>query len=442
MNEQGHTGPATTWARRKEHDTMHMKQRTIVWILVLILILPGLASAKRKGRLIGKVMDPEGNPIGSVTVVVTSKQVPGFKEILSTDRKGIFKVDFDVIYVVYLLTFEKPGYVTLNSEQTWRLEGTGRNEFTMVKGADPALDGLPPASASNEAITAFNAGADAFTATDYATAVAKFKESLEHDPELHQAWAALSVTYLEQREYQLTVEAAEQAMALGATDQLALRARWEAYRQLGEKDKAKQARDELEKIMELAEEAKRIYNEGVALAKENDDEGAFAKFSEAHEIDQNLAIARLAVATSGLKVGRFAESAAAAATILEMDPSNDQALRIRYNASLQLGEEDLLLDALVGLAVIEPAIAREGLWRLAIAAYDANDAEKAKKGLAKVLEVSPNHPQAHYHLALIVMNEGDKEEAKAHFERFLALVPPDDPDAITAAELLKYLNES
>ena len=42
---------------------MMREHRRIAGLLVLLLTLPGLASAMRLGRLIGKVVDPEGNRI-------------------------------------------------------------------------------------------------------------------------------------------------------------------------------------------------------------------------------------------------------------------------------------------------------------------------------------------------------------------------------------------
>ena len=56
---------------------MHTKTRTTAWLLVIILMASGSAFAIRKGRLVGKVIDPDGNPIEGVTVTATSKEVPG-----------------------------------------------------------------------------------------------------------------------------------------------------------------------------------------------------------------------------------------------------------------------------------------------------------------------------------------------------------------------------
>ena len=388
-------------------------RRTAAWLAVLSLTLPGLASAARLGRLIGK-------------------------DVTTTDGKGIFKVDFDRVEVVYHYEMEKAGFATLQVDQTWTLEGTEHREFKMSPAQVPVVNAPPPASTSEPAVVAFNAGVGALKARDYATARARFEAALAADPALRQAWAALGQVHLEQKRYREAAEAAEKAIALGAAEESVLRLRWEAYRNLGDEAKATEARQDLEKFGRLTEEARRIHNEGVALSKAGDAAGAYAKFKEALAINPSFQPALLGLATTGLKVDRAAEAAAAAETILKADPQNAEAIRIRYNASLKLGDRAMIVDSLVALAAIEPVMARGSLIKLATAAYDSDDAVNAKKGFRKVLELDPDHPRSHYLLGLILMREGEKQEAKRHLERFLQLAPT-DPDAATARDALRFL---
>ncbi len=87
-----------------------------------------------------------------------------------------------------------------------------------------------------------------------------------------------------------------------------------------------------------------------------------------------------------------AEAAGAAESVLKTDPGNQQAIRLRYNACLALGDADRLFDALVGLTAVEPVVASKGLLKLAFDAYDANDTVRAKRRFLKVLEFEPNQP--------------------------------------------------
>lgn len=417
---------------------MSRKQRAIVLFLLLVVAVPGLVSAARKGRLVGRVVDPEGAPIEGVTVTATSAEVPTFNEVRTTDKKGAFVVDFETINVTYHYRFEKAGYQTFESDQAWSLEGTARHDFVMHPGTTAAVSELVPTSSSEPAIVAYNAAVAAVEAKQYAAAQAKFEEAVQHDPQLRPAWTGLSVAHLGQEHYQEAVEAAEKAMALGATDESTLRCRWEAYRKLGDEAKTAAALADLERYGRATMEAKKVYNEGVAAAKAGDHEGAFARFQEAVRIDPQLQEALLGVATQGIEIKRYREALDAAGAILDDEPGNEQAIRARYNAALGLGDESLLVPAAMGLATVEPAVARTALLKLAFEAYDANDMARAKDLFGKVLEVDPNQAETHYALAMIAVNDGATEEAKVHLERFLAL-SPDSPEAATARDLLSYL---
>ena len=419
---------------------MSRKQRAIVWFLVLIVAVPGLVSAARKGRLVGRVVDPAGTPIEGVTVTATSAEVPTFNEVRTTDKKGAFILDFETINVTYHYRFEKAGYQTFESDQAWSLEGTERYDFVMQPGTAATVSDLAPTSSSEPAIIAYNAAVAAVKAKEYAAAQAKFQEAVQHDPQLRPAWTGLSVAHLGQKQYQEAVAAAEQAMALGATDETTMRCRWEAYRELGDEAKTAAALADLERYGRATVEATKVYNEGVALAKAADHEGAFAKFQEAVTMDPQLKVALLGVAAQGVQINRYQEALAAAETILKDEPNNELALRARYNAALGLGNESALVSAAIGLATVEPAVARTALLKLAFEAYDANDMASAKDLFGKVLEVDPNQSETHYALAMIAVNDGATEEAKAHLERFLALAP-DSPEAATARDLLSYLSK-
>jgi Tfp pilus assembly protein PilF len=364
--------------------------------------------------------------------------VPGFREVRTTDKKGSFTIDLPQNDVTYQYRFDKIGYATLNAKQQWQLEGSQRFQWTMQPGSGPEIGGAPPASTSEPAVAAYNAGVAAVKAKDYATAEAKFMEAAGYDPKLSVAWIALSSVQLQTGHNQEAADAAEKAMALGTRDEAILATRWQAYKNLKNEAKAAAALKDLESFGRRTEEAKKVHNDAVALVKAGDSAGAFAKFQEALNLDPNLRASLVGLATAALKIGRNAEAASAAETILKADPKNEQALRLRYNACLTLGDTERLADALAGLAAVEPTVAKNGLLKLAFDAYDANDRERAKARFLKVLEIDPNQPLAHYYLALICVNEGNSAEAKAHLEKFIAL-SPNSAEAATAREMLKQI---
>lgn len=407
-------------------------------LLAALAVVGGAESAKYEGRLIGRVVDPVGEPVEGVVVTATSAEVTGFQVVETTDRKGTFIVDFEKVGVTYRYKLEKAGYQTLETDQRWDLVGKARHDFVIHPATAASAEELLPTASSDPVVVAYSAGVVAFRARDLVTAQARFEEAVKLEPELHQAWAALAVVHLEQKQYQNAVAAAEQAMALGATDETVLRTRWEALRQLGDEDKAAAALADLQRYAEVTEEARRIYNEGVAFVKDGDHENAFLRFQEALKVDPNLEEALNGLAAEGLKTQRYQESLDAAEALLKNDPEDGQALRVRYNAALGIGDGELIAETLVGLAAVEPGVARDGLLHLAYEAYDANDLARAKALFEKVIAVDPKQPQSHYLLALIHVNDGAKGEARQHLLRYLELAP-DEPEAETARELLAFL---
>lgn len=422
---------------------MAIKKRTMAWLLFLILVLPAMAFAERKGRLIGKIVDPDGKPIAGVSVTVTSPQISGFKDVETTDKRGMFIVDFSQVNVTYQYRFDKVGYATMQFEQRWELEGSQQMDWTMQPGQSAAAvaGGAPPASTSQPAIAAYNQGLTALKAKDDATAEAKLREAVGHDPNFRQAWEALSSVELDLGRNQEAADAAEKAIALGATEEPVYLTRWKAYSNLKDEAKTAAALADLKRIGKQTEEAKRLHNEGAALVKTGDDAGALAKFQEALKLDPSLEASQLGLATAALKLGKNAEAATAAESILKTDPKNEAAIRIRYNACLALGDTNRLINALVSLAIVDPVRGRDGILRLALDAYDANDMVTAKQRFAKALEVDPNYALAHYYIGLICVGQGASEEARSHFERFLQLAP-NDKEADSVREMLKYLGKS
>jgi Tfp pilus assembly protein PilF len=420
---------------------MPMKKHTLAWLLFPIWITAVATFAEGEGRLLGKILGPDGNGLPGVIVTVTEGSHPNYKDVQTTDKRGLFTVDFPHLDVTYHYRFDKAGFQSMEVNQEWHLNGSEYHEWTMHPGESaPVTEGIPAASSSEPAIAAYNAGVKASQAKDNATAAAKFKEAVGYDPKLRQAWESLAMAEMALGQNQDVVTAAEKAIALGSTDKAVLEARWQAYRNLKEDAKADQALKDLQKVGQATEEAKKVHNEGVALMRAGDYAGAFAKFQEALKIDPNLRPSLVGLAEAGLKSGHNAEAEVAAETILKTDPTNEQAIRLRYNAALALGDKEKLSDALVGLAAVEPAVARNGLLKMAFDAYDANDMAQAKARFDKVLKVDPNYPPAYYYLGVIEVGEGATTEARGHLERFLQLAP-NDPEAHSARDMLKYLGK-
>jgi tetratricopeptide (TPR) repeat protein len=420
---------------------MPNQRRAMVWFLSLLLLIPGLAFAQKEyGTLVGKVVDAKGDPLAGVTVTITSPDVPDFKEVRTTDEKGDFSVDYKDIGVTYHYKFVKSGYQTTEANQHWDLQGTQFFQWTMPAAGAPVTGPHAPENAPLAAVGAYNGGVKAFNAQDYAKAAEAFKKAVDEDPAFLKALEGLATAEEHLGHDQEAADTADKAVALGSTDSATLMARWQAYRHLGDEAKAAQALKDLQKSGVNSEEAKKVHNEGVALLKKKDYAGAFEKFQAALHLDPTLQPSLVGLAEAGIELGHYQEAADAAETILAVDPHNEQAIRLQYNACLGLGNKERLGEALVALAPYEPKIARDGLLQLAFDAYDKRDMAKSVERFKEALAIDPNYALAHYYLGVVDIGQGAYAEAKTHLERFLQLAP-DNKEADSARDMLEYLSK-
>lgn len=142
--------------------------------------------------------------------------------------------------------------------------------------AQAALDQLAALEdgGTDAAVRVFNQGAEAIRVGDVDTARERFEKAAELDPDLAPAHAALAGLYLEVQEYQKAVDAAETALALDPDLTNVQRYRYEAYRRMGQEEKAKEvfaelAADDPEGLADtLYENGREAFNAGnTALAK-------------------------------------------------------------------------------------------------------------------------------------------------------------------------------
>ncbi len=416
--------------------------RKVLASFVLLAVAHSTAAfAAGQGRMIGTVVDTDGNPLEGVTVTVTSPGLKTFRTTKKTKKNGQFAVSFSDAYLLYLYQFEKAGYQTLKQEYKAAKQGVSRFTFELPKGISAAEgDSMGRISSeSNEAITAFNSALAAFDSGDKATAKASLAAALAADPNIFQAHLLLTEILISEKNFTAAAAAAEKAVALVPENADGLRMRYEAYRSAGDKAKADEAFAAFEAAGEAAEEAKRIYNEGVQLDKAGDVEGAYTKFLEASEMDPSLQLAHIAIMAAAYKSKRHAEAAVAAERILSTRPGDPQALKVRYDSYVGLKDDAKILDALVDLAEVDPEFATATLYNSAIERFNAGDLPGAGKLLEKTLEADSENAKAHYYLGLVAVNTGENAKAKVHLGRFLELAP-EDPEAATAKEMMGFLN--
>ncbi len=425
-------------------------RRTVTLLAIATLVLAALPTAAQvtAGRVAGKVVDPEGNPIPGVTVTVTTPDMPSFKLVKRTNRKGRFVVTHTDVNLAYEYTLEKEGYRTLRKPVRPLAGGTVMIKFTMVPesaaesaqsapGAGAPSAGAAPAPARG-AIRIYNEGVEAQQAGDLETAEARYRKALEEDPKLSAAHTSIAAVRFLEGDYAAAAAEAEAALEIDPTDSRALQIRYDAYRKLGDAEKAEEAAKALKALGTATEAAKRVFNEGVDAYRAGDTSAAMSKFLQAVDLDPSLVPAWLALAHLSLKQGSPGRALTTVEQALRRDPENPKALKLKFDAAVAAGNMAAAAGALERLVRLDPEfVASHGL-RVATQLYNAGKTDGALSVLRKVLAVKPDHAKAHYLMGLALYNTGDQAGARQHLERFLELAP-DDPDAASAREILEFL---
>jgi Tfp pilus assembly protein PilF len=179
----------------------------------------------------GVVQDTDGNPLVGATVTLLAK---GYDTPRSTEtnKKGKFGIripDFDLVYEI---TVEMEGFGTAKAEFRPNPENQSPLTVTLSPGVRPPAAPSEPSPGRGEAdiqssepvseiseerkasIAVFNEGVAALETEDLPTALEKFKQASEIDPEFENALNAVSLTAFELDEFAVAADAAEKLLQL------------------------------------------------------------------------------------------------------------------------------------------------------------------------------------------------------------------------------------
>lgn len=179
--------------------------------------------------------------------------------------------------------------------------------------------------------------------------------------------------------------------------------------------------DEEIKQLEGKNQAVQAYNEGVTALQAGNLAAAAPKFEEAGKLDPSLALAFAALAEVSVELGKHAEALAAADHLLELEPGNLRALRVRFDAAKGLGDKEKLgpaLDALVAADKSRETAVR--IFNLGAEASRAGDRDAAIAYLKRALEVDPALDQAYTALGQVLLVKKSYKEAAQAVEPLLA----------------------
>ena len=420
--------------------TLRAFAATALFLLATALLSPGALQAAKEARIYGKVLDSEGKPIPKAAIEVTTQDQDLFRQTLKVSKKGRYSALIADSTFRYTFTVSKEGYETAQFPVSLPLDSTVERDFTLQAAGAAAGDAGEAGNfaGTSVAINLYNEGIAAYREDDLATARKKLDAAIEKDPDLGPAHGVLALLLQQQGDNEAALASAERALTLRPAEATALQARYDAYKALGKNAEAQAAAEAMAAAGQSADAAKRVYNEGVTAVRANDPATALAKFEEAGRLDPGLTEAHSAVAGLYFSQQRYEDAAEAAERALANDPTKIKALKVRYEAYRALKNTEKSQEALAELAAHDPDIGPQAFRSQGVSLFNANQMPAAIEAFEQAVALDPNDAKSYYHLGLAYVNTGDPAKAKEHFTRFLELAP-DDPDAGTAREMVKFL---
>ena len=285
----------------------------------------GLAAAlfaAATARLLGKVTDSAGNPIEGVTITVTTKGVATFKLVLKTDKKGGYATVLNDGTIPYHLRFEKEGYVPFEGDKKIPVNDTGGIDARLLKVSEVQATGQPAAPTSTEiAVATFNEGVELMQAGNKSGAEAKFLEAVKKNPDLPQAWKALSVMAYERKDWAKTLEYGKQAVDLDPSpDMYAMLA--DAATKSGDK---KAAAAWTAKHAEANPDTPEVlYNRGVDAYNQNKMKDAEAALTQAVAVKPDYALAYFWLGMAEINLKKNAAAKSHFQKYIELEPKGTE----------------------------------------------------------------------------------------------------------------------
>lgn len=410
--------------------------RTWTILALAALLLPAAAPAKKKkpkkpaeneSVVIGKVVDQQDEKVGGAQVTVTAAE-GDFRAEATADEDGVFTLRITDPVGEYVFHVEAAGYAPFEGKVPLQAGEEANLGFQLLDAAT---------GRKQDAIKAFNTGAQSFNMNDFAAAKEKFLEATELDPEMVEPYQGLAEIYYREKSYDEATAAIDKVLAAKPDDTSVLSLAYTIYRETGNRERTEELIDALGKTSKAGPLARQIYNEGVAAVQKGDNETAIERFRRASALDPKLAPAYSGEATILYNEERYDEAVAALDKLFAVEPDNRQGRRVRYLVYDAMGDRAKAAEALDAYLEVDVDGAVDVMYQRADMDFRDGKTAQAIAALEKILGLKPDMARAHYTLGLCYTSS-DKVKAKKHLEKFLELAP-DDPEASSAKEILSYM---
>jgi tetratricopeptide (TPR) repeat protein len=290
-----------------------------VGALLAFAVLAPRAPAQSTGGARGKVVDQEGQPLAGATVAIEYLEGVTRKYEVQTNDRGEY-IQVGLTPGTYRITASKEGYQGKGLETRINLGGMTEIEPLELMTAEAAAAQVGPGE--QEIREKFSEGVEFLRAGELDQAEAVFKELLDMQPGIPEAYRNLGYIYAQQKDWAKAEAAYQAALDLrpGDPDLMASMAR--VYKASGQTEKAKALLQQA--AADNPDDAAAQFNEAILLLSEGQNEEAISAFEATLAADPSMAEAHYYLGTLLIGQGKVPEAIEHLEAYLASNPENEQ----------------------------------------------------------------------------------------------------------------------
>lgn len=385
-------------------------------VLPLAMLLAASAASAQRSQLDLQVHDMNGAEIGPVNVTVFSPQ----GEIVvqdATRKNGRLRLRLTVLEEPYRLLLQMDGHPERELE-VQLAEGRDRTLTVQLWDEETAR--------KQQAVDAFNEGIGKIQAGDAAGALPLFEQAVEIDPTIAAAHRTIAAILHNLGRLDDALEPASRYVEMEPIPPDFATMFFDIFAAGGD-PRAEEAKQLAIEAGMGADLAPGIFSQGVQAVRAGDDEGAIELFREAASLNPRLHQAYRNIGTIYFNDGQYDEALVELDRTLEIDPRNQEALRMKYFSFASLGRLDDSIEAGKAWLEVNPTAGRQVQFQ-AEQLFDQEAFGNAKLYDQSLIAWDDNHPRAHFRLGVIYRRSADSGPAREHLTKYLESAP-DDEDA-------------